>query len=283
MDQCHAKAHILLKDPIDLKQIDTLYYGKAGKSENSDKPSNAPLKPPGVALRVFGMLCVVLTVLSFAAGMSVGIYSSSKGKSPLTFDINPTALTESSALESDKSLVLVSEIRESYYLSVAFSSNQDAEIGNYVEDDYLYHAFGGITNKFTATIDIYNSETNTLFHDYHSLDIELRKGNKTYNSKISSLDIETNRNVVTYSYADDIYIYSLNVVVNFEGLGVLGSVGVALIMLSFLGFLPLAIALNVVASVRNKKYKNYISNSSLGREEYIRRQEEAEKRRKNSG
>lgn len=280
MDQCHKKAHMLLKDPSDLQQIDSLYYGKRAYSSQSGNTSPKSSKK-GLVFRILGIAFIVVSSFNFLLGiafMSVGVAQSNA----IRFDINPTVLDDSSALDSDKNFIYNSEIKESYYVSVKFSSEYDAEIGNYIEENYLYHAFGGTTNRFTATIDVYNAETNEIYKDYYSLSVSIEKGNKTYNSSLSSSDYSKKDNIVTYSYAGDIYIYSFDVSIDNDPMTdteiALMGLGTTC-MVFFVVTLPPAIIFNIVATTINRRHRQEVSNSSLGREKYLRQREEEEERR----
>lgn len=283
MDQCHMKAHMLLKDPSDLEQIDCLYYGKkinTNKVTSTSSNNNVSSKKSGVSLRVAGVIFTIICSLFFVLGFSLLILDPSDISSNSTrFALNPSLLDDSSALDSEKNFTYVSQTKGSFYVSVKFSSEYNAELGNYVEQDYIYHAFGGTTNTFTATVDVYSAEIDEIYTNYYSLNIDIRKGDKTYNSDLPYERYSRKGSVITYSYEGDIYIYSIDITINKNPPSPKTTTGIVFIVLSFILFLPPAIFFNIGASIMNKRYKREIGRKSLGREKYFRQQEEIEKRR----
>lgn len=161
-------------------------------------------------LAVFiAVLIIIIAVLIIAFNRPILSPNGDSNKKQYQFDITTNVLDSSSSLDSGDNYVYQSDKEGDYYISVKFSSNENAGIGSYIDKDYLFHSYGGLTNTLTITFDVFNSKNEELVNNYTDLSISIFQGNKDDNGPLS--DYQLNNNVISYSSSEEIYIYSISI------------------------------------------------------------------------
>ena len=290
MDQCYRKAHMLLKDPDDLAQIDALYYGRQKvikTSESSTGTVPQPKKRKTTPFRVIGIisiplcvLCSILLIVFFANAVS--LHSSPTSN----FKLEPEILNSTSTLSGNTFTYKTSD-SGGYNSTIMFNSNANAELGSYTDKNYIYHSYGGTTNELTITFNFYNSKTSEALTNYYDLSVKIYTGKSSLSSQeLDFKKYQVNGNKIKYSSTDDIYLYSLEIsfydhVVSYEEKTKdVGAIVAGSIFLMLAGvFLASSIVFNSIANKINRNIENEYKDSTLGREHLIREQELEEQRR----
>ena len=160
-------------------------------------------------MSLIGFIAILIIALTRPKVSPIGDNSNKKS---YRFDLTTTnVLDSSSSLDSDDNFIYQSpkDDNSDYYISVKFTSNENAGIGSYVDKDYLFHSYGGTTNELTITFNIFEKETEQEFKDYSELSISIYLGNKDDNYPLYNYQI--NDNVISYSSSEEIYVYSLSI------------------------------------------------------------------------